>query len=370
MTDYGLPILATFVLWWGSTGLLFYVDSLPRRTFPWTVAAATVLVGFALWGLVATSDHTTSGSAYGAFSYGLICWGWQIITYYTGFIAGPAKTACPPELRGLARFVAGVRTSLYHELSALTGAVVLLALTHNQPNQLGVWTYLTLWWMHESAKLNVFFGVPNLGEEMLPEHLRFLATYMTRRPMNMFFPFSVTISTVLTMGLAQRAMAATTAFDTIGYTMLATLMGLAVAEHWFLVAPMNANVLWAPAMNKSGGQVMATMLEGEFAALESMDEASGPDQNSENWTVQLPAICDARNFAHVLELVAAGAFGEVDAVKGAIRTPAHWIAFEFNGRKARMAPFAPQRLREPLIVATGRRFDRARLRAALENCAA
>jgi hypothetical protein len=171
------------------------------------------------------------------------------------------------------------------------------------------------------------------------------------------------------MWLAERALAATTPFDTIGFTMLGTLMGLAVAEHWFLVAPMNANVLWAPAMNKSGAD-MAALLEGEFAALESMGDDLPLVRGSENWSVQLPAICDARNFAHVLELVAAGAFGEVDAVKGAIRTPAHWIAFEFNGRKARMAPFAPQRLREPLIVATGRRFDRARLRAALENCAA
>ena len=93
-------------------------------------------------------------------------------------------------------------------------------------------------------------------------------------------------------------------------------------------------------------------------------------KSGENWSAPLPAICDARNFAHVLELVAAGAFGEVDAVKGVLRTRAHWIAFEFNGRKARMAPFAPQNLREPLIVATGRRFDRVRLRAALENCAA
>ena len=81
-------------------------------------------------------------------------------------------------------------------------------------------------------------------------------------------------------------------------------------------------------------------------------------------------MCDARHIAHVLELVAAGAFGEVDAVKGAMRTRAQWIAFEINGRRARMTPFAPQRLQEPLIVATGRRFDRQRLMAALENCAA
>jgi len=110
------------------------------------------------------------------------------------------------------------------------------------------------------------------------------------------------------------------------------------------------------------------VLESEFAALEAFCENA--PAGAESWSSPLPALCDARNLAHVLELVAAGAFGEVEAVKGAMRTRAHWIAFEINGRRARMAPFAPQRLQEPLIVATGRRFDRQRLRAALEGCAA
>ena len=64
-------------------------------------------------------------AAYGAFSYGLICWGWQIISYFTGYVSGPRRTACPPNLRGLSRFVEAVRTSLYHEIAALVGAVAL-----------------------------------------------------------------------------------------------------------------------------------------------------------------------------------------------------------------------------------------------------
>jgi putative photosynthetic complex assembly protein 2 len=367
MTDYGLPILATLALWWGSTGAIFYVDNLPPKTFPYTMAAATVLVASALWGLAATADDARPGAAYGAVSYGLICWGWQILSFYTGFVTGPRRAPCPPELRGMTRFVEAVRTGLYHEMFALVGAVVLLAITHGRVNQLGFWTYVTLWWMHESAKLNVFFGVPNLGEEMLPAHLRYLATYMTRRPMNMFFPFSVTISTLVTMWLVARAVNAPTHFEAAGFTMLATLMTLAVAEHWFLVVPLNANALWGP-LSRRGSAELAMLLDGEFAALEG---AAAPAPGApENWSAPLPPLCDARHLAHVLELVAAGAFGEVEAVKGAMRTRAHWIAFEINGRRARMTPFAPQRLQEPLIVATGRRFDRQRLMAALESCAA
>ena len=369
LADYGLPILATLALWWGSTGAIFYADSLPRWTFPWTMGAATLLVALALWGLAATADDVNAGAAYGAFSYGLIAWGWVVVAFYTGYITGPLKQPCPPELRGLTRFVEAARTGLYHELAALSGAVVLLAMTHGRANQFGIWTYLALWWMHQSAKLNVFFGVPNLGEEMLPEHLRYLASYMTRRPMNMFFPISVTVSTVATVLLVERAAAATTQYEIIGSTMLATLMALAVAEHWFLVAPMNANALWGPVTRRSDAD-LAEVLEGELTALESFGEIGAFDEAEESWSAPLPAVCDARHFAHVLELTAAGAFGEIEAVKGAMRTKAHWIAFEISGRRARMAPFAPRRLQEPLIVATGRDFDRVRLRAALENCAA
>ena len=121
MTEYGLPVLATIALWWASTGAIFYVDGLPRRTFIWTIAGRDRAGAFRALGPRGDCGPDTSpAAAYGAFSYGLIIWGWQIVSFYTGFVTGPRKTACPPELRGLARFIEAVRTSLYHELAALT----------------------------------------------------------------------------------------------------------------------------------------------------------------------------------------------------------------------------------------------------------
>jgi putative photosynthetic complex assembly protein 2 len=245
MLDYAPPILATLLVWWGSTGAILYLDGLSRRSFVWSMAGATALFALSLWGLVATSAETTASSAYLAFLCGLTAWAWQLVSYYMGFITGPRKTACPPHLRGWPRFVEAVRTSLYHEIAIILCAIALVALTRGQPNQIGAWTFLVLWWMHTSAKLNLYFGAPNLSEELLPEHLRYLATYMTRRPMNLFFPLSVTASTVVTVLIAQKALSATTEFELVGYTILATLMALAVAEHWFLVAPLRANALWS-----------------------------------------------------------------------------------------------------------------------------
>jgi len=245
MSDYVQPIVVTLLLWWLSTGVILYLDGLSRRTFVWSMAGATALFALALWGLGATSGGTSVASAYCAFVCGVAIWAWQLVSYYMGFITGPRKTACPPQLRGWRRFVEAVRTSLYHEIAIIACALALVLVTRGQPNQIGVWTFLILWWMHTSAKLNLYFGAPNLSEELLPEHLRYLATFMRRRPMNLFFPLSVTASTIVTVLIAQKALAATTAFELVGFTILATLMALAVAEHWFLVAPLRANALWS-----------------------------------------------------------------------------------------------------------------------------
>jgi len=253
MTVLALPVLVTLALWWASTGAILYLDGLNRRTFAVSMGLATALLGVAVWGLVASSARTTEEAAYCAFASGLAAFAWQLVSYYTGYVTGPRTTPCPPNCHGWRRFVEALRTSLYHELALVAFASMLVFLTYGAPNQFGVWTFLALWWMHSSAKLNVYFGVPNLNEELLPEHMLHLVSFMRRRPMNLFFPISVTLSTVVTVLLAQRALAADTSFETAGFAILATLMVLAVAEHWFLVAPVHVNALWSWGV-KSGPQ--------------------------------------------------------------------------------------------------------------------
>lgn len=245
MSAYAPPIIAALLLWWASTGFIFYLNGLPRRTLPWSMAGATIGLLFAFWGVYVTRGEMSAASAYCAFLCGLMIWGWQVITYYMGFVTGPNHAPCPPTLRGWGRFVKALRTSLYHEIVIVLCALSLVALTWGQRNQIGLSTFLILWWAHTSAKLNLFFGAPNLGVELLPADLRYLATYMRRRSMNLFFPVSVTAWTVAAVCVTQRALAAATPFDLVGYTILATLFAVAVAEHWFLVAPLHANALWS-----------------------------------------------------------------------------------------------------------------------------
>jgi G3E family GTPase len=98
--------------------------------------------------------------------------------------------------------------------------------------------------MHQSAKLNVFFGVRNLNEEFLPEHLTFLKSFLKSKPMNLFFPISITVSMVITTILWTHAIHAATTFARSGDTFLGTMMALAILEHWFLVIPLPAGKLW------------------------------------------------------------------------------------------------------------------------------
>lgn len=245
MIEFGLASLAAIVLWWGSTGAILYLDGLPPRTFRWSMLGATVVCGLALAGIFATRDDTSASAAFLAFSCGLLAWGWQAMTFYMGYITGPRATPCPPGLTGWRRFLAAAETNVTHEVVIACGALLIAQLTAGYDNQLVLWTYLALWWMHLSGKLNVFLGVPNLSEEFIPDHLGYLRSYMTRRPMNLLFPFSVSLSTLLAGWLVMRALSYPPgSFEATADTLLATLVLLAVLEHWLLVLPLPAMALW------------------------------------------------------------------------------------------------------------------------------
>lgn len=245
MVLYALPALFALFVWWFSTGIIMYLDGLPRSTFKWSILGATILMVFSLWGIRASSgDHTLSG-AYCAFTCGLLAWGWQEISFYMGYVTGPRKEPCPEGCRGWKHFGHAIQTSLWHELAIIVSGIVIVAITWGQPNQVGMWTFMVLWWMHQSAKLNVFLGVRNLNEEFLPEHLQFLKSFLTKKPMNLLFPLSITISTVILVKLVQAAIDSHgSRFDAAGFCFLATLMGLAIVEHWLLMLPLPAAALW------------------------------------------------------------------------------------------------------------------------------
>ena len=246
MSLYVYPILWTLFLWWFSTGVILYLNGLPRWTFKWTMLGTTGVLALSFLGLYATADDTRITGAYLAFTCALMVWAWQEVAFLLGYVTGSRRTPCPPGLRGWQRFKVAFQAVWHHELALLVLGVAVLALTWNEPNQTGLWTYGVLWIMRQSAKLNVFLGVRNLNESFLPPHLTYLQTYFRRRGMNGLFPVSVLLGTVVAWMLWQLATAAgMSAFDITALTFAATLLSLAVLEHWFLVLPLPSEALWA-----------------------------------------------------------------------------------------------------------------------------
>ena len=99
-----------------------------------------------------------------------------------GFVTGPAQAALRGGLLGLAAFRPCDRGQpLARARDPALRRRVVVAVTWGGANQVGTWTFLLLWWMHQSARLNVFLGVRNLNEEFLPDHLSFLRSFLNQR---------------------------------------------------------------------------------------------------------------------------------------------------------------------------------------------
>ncbi len=259
MFEITLTVFYVAFIWWFSTGAVLYLDGMPKRTFLWTNSMATVLFLGALWGLEASADDDTVGGAFCGLTSGLIAWSWQEITFYTGWITGPRREGCAEGCRGWRHFRHAVAITLWHEIAILASFVIILALTWGKANQVGLWTFLILWWMHESARLNVFLGVWNLNEEFVPAHLDYLKSFLTKRRINLLFPVSITASTVATVFLVQAMLDPTaTHFERTSYAIFTALTLLALIEHWFMVLPLPFAALWRWAL-KSHERTRATL---------------------------------------------------------------------------------------------------------------
>jgi putative photosynthetic complex assembly protein 2 len=241
---YVLPILFALFVWWFSTGAIIYLDGLPVRTFKWSMIGATAAFAVALYGLSVSSADTTVQGAYLAFASALVAWGWHEISFYMGYVTGPRRHACSEGCSGWTHLGHALQVSLWHELAIIVSFAIVAALTWGQANEIGLWTFVILWWMHESARLNVVLGVRNVNAHFLPPHLGYLKSFLNQKPMNLLFPVSVTVSTVICAVLATEAALTADPFKQAGYTFLATMMTLAILEHWFLVLPVPAEAMW------------------------------------------------------------------------------------------------------------------------------
>jgi putative photosynthetic complex assembly protein 2 len=239
------PVLFVLFVWWFSTGVVLYLNNLPKHTYKWSLLGATVVLVGSIYGLTVTSQSDTLVSAYLSFTFGLLAWAWTQFTFYTGMITGPRTTPCPSSCAGPRHFWHAVETSMYHEIFAALLGIVICFSTMNGQNHVGSWTYTIIWLMHTSAKLNAVLGARNLNEHFFPEQLRYLSSFITKRPMNLLFPISVTVATVAVSILMNKAMSAENdSFDMLALTFYITILALGILEHWFMMLPLPSEALW------------------------------------------------------------------------------------------------------------------------------
>jgi putative photosynthetic complex assembly protein 2 len=239
-----LPVVVAVAVWWSATGLILLVDGLPPRTHRLSLGVATRLALAALGGLVVTAGIDTPAAAYIAFGCALTVWGWQELAFLTGWITGPRRVASDAGDGRLRLFAQAVGAVLYHELAIAAGGIAVCLATLGGVNRAGVWTYTVLWAMRTSAKLNLHFGVRNLGIEMLPPRLAYLAGYFRRRPMNAFLPLSLLLSGWVLARIVGAHGRAINAGEATGLALAGALLGLAIVEHLMLVMPITPSAPW------------------------------------------------------------------------------------------------------------------------------
>lgn len=238
-------------IWWFSTGIVILLNRMSQTTITLSLFISSMLGIGALIGLSHTAHQTGVAGAYCAFTCALLAWGWNELSFLTGWITGSQKTAILESTQGWPRFVASFNAVVWHETAILLVGVVIIFITWDAPNQVGTGTYLVLWVMRTSAKLNLFFGVRNLSEEFLPTHLAYLESFFKRRRMNAFFPFAVVSAFVgLWLLVSYASHPLVTPSQVVGSVLVGTMLALAILEHLMLVLPLDTTALWRWAIKK------------------------------------------------------------------------------------------------------------------------
>lgn len=256
-------LLVALFTWWLSTGVVLWLGRLPRRTYGLSLSAGAFLAVMAFVGLVRSAQGSSAASSYCGFVCAVLVWAWFELGFLTGVVTGSRRSPCVPGSSWQVRLKGAVLAIWHHELAlVLVGALIALA-TWSAPTPTGLWTFVLLWLMRLSSKLNLFLGVRNTNEHWLPAHLAYMGSYFRRAQWNPLFPVTVSLATVAIGWLGVMAMEAalTTPALAAHYGLLTTLLALAVLEHWLLVLPLDATRLWRwafpPAINPTDATPVA-----------------------------------------------------------------------------------------------------------------
>ncbi|MEM7781064.1 MAG: putative photosynthetic complex assembly protein PuhE [Pseudomonadota bacterium] len=255
-----VPFIVTVAIWFMATGLIALsvadgADHRGRSTFRRSVVLGGVGGIIGLVAILFAMQSVSVAAVYTAFAGALLVWGWHEIGFLTGAAAGPRRTPCPPDARGLSRFLQASSTVIHHEVALALTALMLISLSWNAPNQIGAIVFVVMFGLRLSSKINLFVGVPNSTTEMLPTHLDYLKSYFGHNRMTVLLAVSIIAILALSGYFADLAMASPAGSpEMIGASLLTALCLLGALEHVFLALPFRDGMLWGWALPDRGSQ--------------------------------------------------------------------------------------------------------------------
>lgn len=240
----GLPFVVVTILWFVSTGLVAMLNHRLRQSFGRALIIAGICGIGGLSLLVLTSQLTAIWAVYASFVGGLMIWSWHEISFLTGAVAGSHRNPLPEGTTGWQRFSLATMALIHHEIALAMTAVLLLSLGVVTANPTGAYAFALLLIFRLMSKLNIYRGVPNMSDELLPAHLDYLKTYFGPRKLRPMLVISITAILCMAGYFANLAITATSPNETARAALLCCLSLLAALEHVFLALPFRDSALW------------------------------------------------------------------------------------------------------------------------------
>jgi len=120
MTDAYIALGFAIFIWWFSTGIVILLNRMSRTAITMSLVLSSLLCIGALLGLSHTAQQSSVTGAYCAFTCALLAWGWNELSFLTGWITGPQKTALSKNTVGWPRFVVSFKAVVKVPNYALT----------------------------------------------------------------------------------------------------------------------------------------------------------------------------------------------------------------------------------------------------------
>jgi putative photosynthetic complex assembly protein 2 len=243
-----VPFAVVTLLWFVSTGLVAMINHRLRQSFgrALIIAGVCAMSGLAL--LVVTSQSTAVWATYVSFVGGLLIWSWHEISFLTGAVTGSHRDPCPPQAEGWQRFNLATMALIHHEIALAMTAGLLLSLASVTANPTGAYAFALLLIFRLSSKLNIYWGVPNMSDELLPLHLAYLKSYFGPKRLRPMLVLTTAGILALAGYFAMHAINASQANEAVQAGLLCCLCLLAALEHLFLAIPFRDSALWGWAL--------------------------------------------------------------------------------------------------------------------------